>query len=385
MLLLSWVLFFHFCIFDLILKILIILSFASFSFCSRVIELLRSSCACLRHRDRDTIIGAACSPCWPVLVSQYNYQRLEHCVGLGLAWSNYKHLQGPCCLQPPPRQSWSSHCRPANHWRPWSLKQDLHTPSLLASLLLTWLDVAVDEGILWGRDRFLPADVPEPPVTGRMWATRQVQVLIGAKLSFLSLLGVLLRPSPLTVCSATTSILQSWQLWALTLTIMIASSPVQSIPVRLLEKDLLRFRLELELLDTFVFRVPFLFNLSSKLFFLESFFRCVVSFLFSTAWFLPFLSLAFRGWNSIRYYDSEEPVTQPTRPNTPPVWQLGTKTDWLYLMMSESVGLKRMIIVLNWSSGVFSLSTTTMVGIGWIIVLQYSVVPLSSWQPLAKN
>ena len=161
--------------------------------------------------------------------------------------------------------------------------------------------------------------------------------------------------------------------------------PVQSIPVRLLEKDLLRFRLELELLDTFVFRVPFLFNLSSKLFFLESFFRCVVSFLFSTAWFLPFLSLAFRGWNSIRYYDSEEPVTQPTRPNTPPVWQLGTKTDWLYLMMSESVGLKRMIIVLNWSSGVFSLSTTTMVGIGWIIVLQYSVVPLSSWQPLAKN
>ena len=69
---------------------------------------------------------------------------------------------------------------------------------------------------------------------------------------------------------------------SLVLLLSLCVRPAFFSPVRLLENDLWRFRLELELLDTFVLKVPFLFSLSSKLFFLESFFRCEVSFLFST-------------------------------------------------------------------------------------------------------
>ena len=69
--------------------------------------------------------------------------------------------------------------------------------------------MTVDEGIFRGRDGLLPADVPQPPVSGGLGDTRRLQVLIGAKLSLLSLFYALPRPSPLTVGSSATSILQT--------------------------------------------------------------------------------------------------------------------------------------------------------------------------------
>ena len=131
LLLFSWVLFFHFCILDLILKILIILSFASFSFSSKVMELLRSSWACLetgRPSLRHNIIPSTAS--------------LVHCcvnriiseIVTAPSFCNGKHPHCLYCLppQPPPRQSWSSHClHPANQWRPWSLKHVPPIPFLL--------------------------------------------------------------------------------------------------------------------------------------------------------------------------------------------------------------------------------------------------------------